>query len=490
MTRNLLATALLILVFLKIEPASSATINVPSQYPSLESALEAVQSGDVITLEPGIYFEADLILHEGITISGAGIHPNEVIIDAQQLGRVMLAEGLNQKTTVENITFRNGRASGETSYDQSGGAVFCSNSLLRIINCIFTNNRADSHGGALRCTNSSPEIIGCTFSVNAAPAGGGGAIDCSYGAYPLVSDCMFVNNTADWGAALSCRADSSPKIDGVTFDSNVAQGDRSFGGAIFADYQAKPNVSKSVFCDNVALYGGAITCFENAEINLNGCTIVGNESLGEGGAMYLRGASPDIIGTIISFNEGTAITTAGQADPKISCTDIFGNTLGDWDGSFSDQLYVDGNMSVDPLFCSLIAGDDSRFFLQDNSPLALPESGCDTMGALEIGCASISHADPVPHPMAMSSVSAYPNPFNPTTIIQFDLEQAQRVRVDVFNLHGSLVRNLSDEELPSGAHSIQWNGKDNGGRTMGSGAYIVVVESALDRHTKKLTMLK
>ncbi len=490
MKRNLTATALLILVFLNMDPASSATINVPSQYPSLESALEVVQSGDVITLEPGVYFEADLVLPAGITISGAGAHPNEVIIDAQQLGRVMLAEGLSQKTTIDNITFRNGRAAGETSYDQSGGAIFCSNSLLRIINCIFTTNRADSHGGAIRCNNSSPEISDCIFSDNAAPDGGGGAIDCSYGAYPFVSNCRFVNNTADWGAALSCRADSSPKITDATFDSNVALGDRAFGGAVFADSQARPAVSESVFCDNVAIYGGAITCFENAEINLDSCTIVGNEALGEGGAMYLRGASPDIIGTIISFNEGTAISTDGQAGPDISCTDIFGNTQGDWDGSFSDQLYADGNLSVDPLFCSLLAGDASRFFLQDDSPLILPESRCETMGALAVGCESISHADPVPNPVAMSTVSAYPNPFNPATIIQFDLGQAQRVRVDVFNLHGSLVRSLSDEELPSGVHSIQWNGKDNSGRAIGSGAYIVVVESALDRHTKKLTMLK
>ena len=467
MNRKLIFPALLIFTFLTISPANSETLSVPHQFSTLESALEAVQPGDVITLEPGVYYESGLNLADGISIVGVGSSPDEVVIDAQHLGRIMLAEGLQQMTTIENMTFRHGQAFGPTSYDQSGGAIFCSNSKLRISNCKFLLNVADSHGGAIRCNNSSPEISSCEFSDNSAPAGGGGAIDCSYGAYPLVNNCFFSGNTADWGAALSCRADSSPKINNSTFDSNVALGDRAFGGAVFADNQAMPTFSNSVFCDNIAIYGGAAACFENAEINLSSCTIVGNESHLEGGAMYLRGSSPVITGSIITFNEGTAITTEGEAYPDIACSDIFGNTLGDWSGSFGDQAHADGNLSVDPLFCSVIPGGESRFFLEEGSPLAQLDSGCDIMGALPVGCAATSGADPVPNLVAMSPISAYPNPFNPTTIIQFELGQAQQVKVDVFNLHGSLVRTLSNEERPSGAHTIQWNGKDNSGRAMG-----------------------
>lgn len=490
MKRNLKFTALLTLIILTTGLANSATLSVPQQFPTLESALESVQPGDVITMEPGVYFEAGLILPEDITIVGTGSGPEDVVLDAQHLDRIFLAESLSQMTSIENMTFRHGKAMGLTSYDQSGGAIFCSNSLLRILNCHFLMNEAGSHGGAIRCNNSSPEIADCLFSGNSAPGGGGGAIDCSYGAYPLMNNCVFINNTADWGAALSCRAYSSPIIHLATFDGNVAAGDRAFGGAIFADNLANPTISMSVFCDNIAIYGGAGVCFEDSQINLNSCTMVGNKSHMEGGALYLRGASPAITNTIVAFNEGTAISTAGESYPEISCTDIFGNTAGNWDGSFSDQIHSDGNLSVDPLFCSILPGTESRFFLNENSPLAQDDSVCNIMGAMPVGCAAISGTGPVPNLVNMSPVSAYPNPFNPATIIEFELGQAQRVRVDVFNLHGSLVRTLSDENLASGAHSIQWNGKDNSGRAMGSGAYIVVVESALDRHTKKLTMLK
>ncbi len=490
MKRKLLITTLMISIFLNWGPAKAATLRVPQQYSSLESALVNVQTGDVILVEPGVYYEAGLILSQGISIVGAGSHPYEVIIDAEHLDRIMLAEGLQGETVIENMTFRHGKASGATSYDQSGGAIFCSNSMLRITNCKFLENEADSHGGAIRCNNSSPEILDCFFSGNSAPSGGGGAVDCSYGAYPLLVNCTFMNNMADWGGALSCRADSSPKINSSTFDRNEALGDRSFGGAIFADYEAKPTISQSVFCDNIAIYGGGAACFENAEINMSNCTMAGNESQVDGGALYLRGSSPLITGTIIAFNTGTAIATDASADPQISCTDIYGNSLGDWDGSFSDQQFSDGNIAVDPLFCSVVPGTEGRFFLDENSPLVQTDSDCTIMGAMPIGCVSISDAGPLPDLKVMGPVSAYPNPFNPATVIQFELGQVQHVRVNVFNLQGSLVRTLSDEELDSGRHRLRWNGKDDTGRIVGSGAYIVVVESALGRHTKKLTMLK
>jgi len=489
MNWNLKISATLLLTFAFFGIANSATLSVPQQYTSLELALDSAQPGDVINLAPGVYFESELILPGGVTISGTGSSADAVVLDAQNLGRIMIAESLSRETSIENITFRNGRAFGETSYDQSGGAILCSNSLMRIVNCIFTENQAEGHGGAIRCNNSSPLIDESVFSGNSALKGGG-AIDCSYDSYPTIDDCRFLDNTADWGGALSCRGDSSPMISGATFEGNTAEGERAFGGAVFVDYFAEPIFSKTVFSDNQAAYGGAAACFEDSKINLDGCTVVANESHQEGGGLFLRGAAPQIFSTIITFNEGLGISTDATAYPELSCSDIYGNTLGDWEGTFGHQQGQSGNLSVDPLFCSTDMGNINRFFLRSDSPVADPEGACDTMGAKAVGCQMTTEVDPVPAPLDLGRVTAYPNPFNPSTAIQFELGQQQHVRVSIFNLQGSLVRTLADEVLGSGDHNIRFDGRDNSGRTIGSGAYIVVVESTGHRQTQKLTMLK
>ena len=65
----------------------------------------------------------------------------------------------------------------------------------------------------------------------------------------------------------------------------------------------------------------------------------------------------------------------------------------------------------------------------------------------------------------------YPNPANPQTIIPFDLNQEGRVRLDIFNIRGQLVRRLVEGHLPSGSHKILWDGKDTTGFEVPSGVY-------------------
>jgi hypothetical protein len=65
-----------------------------------------------------------------------------------------------------------------------------------------------------------------------------------------------------------------------------------------------------------------------------------------------------------------------------------------------------------------------------------------------------------------------PNPFNPQTVIRFDLPQAGRVKLDVYDVRGALVRTLVDAELPAGSRQVTWDGRDDGGRNVASGSYV------------------
>jgi hypothetical protein len=65
----------------------------------------------------------------------------------------------------------------------------------------------------------------------------------------------------------------------------------------------------------------------------------------------------------------------------------------------------------------------------------------------------------------------YPNPFNPGTMIRFDVPHAERVRVEVFSLIGKRVGIIADGEYGPGSYLVHWNGKDESGNPMGSGIY-------------------
>jgi FlgD Ig-like domain/Right handed beta helix region len=482
--------AVLVQTILIFSTALGSTFTIPGQHPDLGSALELMKSGDTLEIAPGIYYENNLTIPSGVSIVGMGSGPYDVILDAQGSGRIFILESLEQPATIKNITFRNGRASGESSYDQSGGAIFSSNSIAIFYNCNFITNKADSHGGAIRCNNSSPLIMNCTFAGNSAVNGGGGAIDSSYNSNPIVQGCIFNANTANWGGGLSCRGGSSPDVRKTTFDDNNASGDSAMGGAVFADFGSMPTFSLTTFCDNRADYGGALACLADSKTNLANCTIAGNESYLEGGGIFLFDATPNISTTLITFNTGSGISAWGESQPDISCTDLYGNSDGDWVGEIAHLVFSQDNMSVDPQFCSQKQGDWNRFYVSNGSPIVENQGRCTAIGSKPAGCSRTSDWDSTPAVPGVGQVSAWPNPFNPRTTIHFDIVQPQRVQVSVFNLQGALVRKLADRDFPSGAQSLQWNGDDQAGRQISSGAYFVVVQGQQDRQTIKMTMLK
>ena len=65
----------------------------------------------------------------------------------------------------------------------------------------------------------------------------------------------------------------------------------------------------------------------------------------------------------------------------------------------------------------------------------------------------------------------YPNPFNPTTTIRFNLKQAGPTSLRIFNSRGQLVKTLLDASLAGGMHQAVWDGRDNSGRSVSSGLY-------------------
>lgn len=83
-----------------------------------------------------------------------------------------------------------------------------------------------------------------------------------------------------------------------------------------------------------------------------------------------------------------------------------------------------------------------------------------------------------------------PNPFESTTLIQFDVPRADRVRVAIHDSAGRLVRLLEDGTLPAGRYSRLWDGRDTQGRTVPSGLYFYSAESQGQRVVRRAIRVK
>lgn len=86
--------------------------------------------------------------------------------------------------------------------------------------------------------------------------------------------------------------------------------------------------------------------------------------------------------------------------------------------------------------------------------------------------------------------SAYPNPFNPTTTIRFDLADTQELVLSINDLSGRMVNMLAHQTFGPGTHTIQWAGTDESGRSVSSGMYLIVLETAQSVQTRKVTYLR
>jgi len=84
----------------------------------------------------------------------------------------------------------------------------------------------------------------------------------------------------------------------------------------------------------------------------------------------------------------------------------------------------------------------------------------------------------------------YPNPFNPSTNIKFELKKSENVLISIYNILGKEIKILMNENLPTGAYTIQWDGKDNKGRPLSSGVYFIKMIAGNFQRITKAVLLK
>lgn len=96
-------------------------------------------------------------------------------------------------------------------------------------------------------------------------------------------------------------------------------------------------------------------------------------------------------------------------------------------------------------------------------------------------------------PASLSGVTLYmniPNPFNPSTAIDFEIARPGHVRLEVYDVLGRRIRTLVDEPRAAGRQRVNWRGEDDRGRPVATGLYFVILQAHGTTATQKITLLK
>lgn len=102
----------------------------------------------------------------------------------------------------------------------------------------------------------------------------------------------------------------------------------------------------------------------------------------------------------------------------------------------------------------------------------------------------VENDDPIVTPAPNILHPNYPNPFNPSTTISFDMPKTGPASLNIYNVKGQLVRNLVSGTREFGSHSVIWDGRDNNGNTAPSGLYFYRLQTDNHTQTRKMMLMK
>jgi len=342
--------------------AEAATLRVPADYPSIQTAIDAAAGGDVVLVAAGTYRERLDFQGKSISVvSAAG--PATTIIDASGLGSVVTFQHGEPRTTVlQGFTVTNGNGSGVRILSSSptlrgniitgnrgctGVGVYSDFSSPRIENNTISNNMVVGCSGAWGVGvyvggDSDAELVGNQIVDNAGADAAGAGVALFAAGRPLLllnviaRNSTTVNGTCGWGGGIAIANYIQAKI----VNNLIAQNRACTGGAL---YWINPS-------------GSGVTTFVNN-------TIADNAGGSQPG-LYMSGvgSANRFINNVISGTSGPVVfcqSTSWATAPAFDSSDVFSGALTPYGGSCTDQTGVSGNISVNPAYSNPLAGDYS-----------------------------------------------------------------------------------------------------------------------------------
>jgi flagellar hook assembly protein FlgD len=93
------------------------------------------------------------------------------------------------------------------------------------------------------------------------------------------------------------------------------------------------------------------------------------------------------------------------------------------------------------------------------------------------------------HPLSIS-LSAFPNPFNPFTTLEFALPESGEASLAVYSLSGQRIRTLVSGKMDAGRHAVVWDGRDDRLRSVSSGVYFARITAGEMTAVRKMLLMR
>ena len=424
--------------------AVGATLNVPAEYPTIQSAIDAATDGDTVLVAAGTHFENLVWENKSIALIGSGA--DVTIIDASGSGRCLTMSSVPDTARIEGFTFTGGSVDGGV-----GGGIKLDWSDATLMDNRISENSA-KWGGGLYMQHSDATLMDNIISGNSVGRVGGGLLVGS-------SSPTLTNNTISGNWAGEGGAGLWVNVSPATINNNTIKG------------------------NSAGLWGGGLVIWA-ASSTLANNTITGNSAGMWGGGVDVYHSSPTLTNNTIASNAGGGVYNHGDPEypagtPLITNCILWANDQYDLRGAsatYSDigtgQVDGEGNISANPKFVG--AGD---YHLQGGSPCidagsnaapALPDTDKDgnprivgnavDMGAYECQQPSVITVEIDIKP------GSYPNSINlgshgliPVAILSSAEFDATTVDPDTVTLSGAgvAVRGKGDKSM---AHQEDING--------------------------------
>ncbi len=316
------------------------------------------------------------------------------------------------------------------------------------------------------------------------------------------------------------------RLDHCVVEYSKALGDEPWGGALSVIGFSKLIVRNSIFRNNVADYGGAVFCSQQAAPVFAGNLIEGNCAFLRGSAIYVLYSYPDLTNcTIVSngcLNEEPFDGTGGIhnhiSKPRTKGSIVRDNSSAyfiptqilegkGYYTTFCDVEYGhagEGNIDEDPFF---VGFGEHPFALLDDSPCVnagepdtfeLWLSPVDIAGEtridgsrIDIGAYEGSGGTGVDGVIAETPFlsPSRPNPFRRETRLAFS-SRGGPVTACVYDVAGRKVQTLLDRMVGPGEQEIRWDGTDDRGRCVASGVYFCRLTVDCTEETRKMVLLR
>ena len=246
---------------------SATVITVPTDYPTIQGAIDASSNGDTVLVMVGTYIENIDFKGKAITVT-SDQGPGLTTINGNMAGSVVTFKtGEGKFSILEGFTIRNGRGNVWNSYTYGGG-IYCYHARPIIRNNIICNNEA-YWGGAISMRGCSP-LVDSNIITNNIAVYGGGAIN------GYISSSKYINNIIahneclqGYGGAISLEdSHTSPFLINSVVYGNTCPGNKTKGGGIYYEDSEQPLVIiNSILWNNQADEGDEIYAADDVNLS-------------------------------------------------------------------------------------------------------------------------------------------------------------------------------------------------------------------------------